>query len=91
MARTSSRATRFDTYESGVPVLVRTGRHGRDAVEWSQPFVSSLHLQRNAQGHTVSLTLADRDFAEFDPRHHEEADGVLNAEDYLLEVLEFRA
>lgn len=87
MANTRN-ADLFRDYSTGVQARVRTGRHGRDAVEWSEPFVAALYLQRDPQGRVSCLALLDRDFAEFDPRHDAESGTVFNTEDYLLEILE---
>jgi hypothetical protein len=78
--------TRFDAFQSGVRAVVRTGRAGRTAVEWSAPRVAALYLQKDLQGRTCVVALQDEDFAEFDPRHCMEDDGSLVAEDYYLEV-----
>lgn len=74
--------------ESGVKAIVRTGRHGRDAIEWSQPFESSLFLMKDRAGRTCLVALKDVDFAEFDPRHEVEGENLLITEDYALEILQ---
>ncbi len=79
--------TSLDAHPDGVRALVRTGRAGRDAVEWSEPFESALHLQRDGTGRTCVLALREADFAEFDPRRSEEAPGLFVTEDYYLELL----
>ncbi len=79
----------LDAFESGVRALVRTGRHGRTAIEWEQPCAATLYLQKDRQGRCCVLALQDRDdFAEFDPRHHSEGEGFFQTEDYALEVLQ---
>lgn len=83
--------TIFDAHESGVLAKVRTGRHGRDEVEWSKPFETSLYLQKTAFGETCVVALQTVEFAEFDPRHCSETDTLLITEDYLLEILELPA
>lgn len=74
--------------ESGVKARVRTGRHGRDAIEWSQPFESALFLMKDLKGRTCLVALQDADFAEFDPRHDVEGENLLITEDYALEILQ---
>lgn len=74
--------------ESGVKAMVRTGRHGRDAIEWSQPFEAALYLQKDRAGKTCVLALKDLDFAEFDPRHDVEGENLLITEDYALEIIQ---
>ncbi len=88
MPRTPSPSpTSLDAHPDGVRALVRTGRAGRDAVEWSEPFESALYLQRDAAGRVCVLALRDANFAEFDPRHSEESPGLFVIEDYYLELL----
>lgn len=77
-----------DTLHTGVKALVRTGRSGASDVQWSDPFVCGLYLQRDAKGQVCLLGLCDVDFAEFDPRHDCETDRLLMTEDYFLEILE---
>ena len=83
-----SNSTRFDQHASGVQALVRTGRAGEHSVNWSTPFWTGLHLERDKNGCTCVLGLQDAEWAEYDPRNCEESDGVFTAEDYYLEIIQ---
>jgi hypothetical protein len=76
-----------DKLETGVRALVRTGRHGRTAIDWSAPFEVELHLQKDRAGRVCVLALKGHDFAEFDPRHDAEGCDLFTTEDYALEIL----
>lgn len=71
----------------GAIATVRTGRHGRDGISWSDPFAAVLLIQRDRKGRIVGLSLRGQSFAEFDPRHHTEGPNLFMAEDYALEIL----
>lgn len=77
----------LNNLEAGVRALVRTGRHGRTAIEWSEPFEVELHLQKDHAGRVCVLALKGHDFAEFDPRHDAEGCDLFTTEDYALEIL----
>jgi hypothetical protein len=78
----------LDEYETSVRARVRTGRHGPNAVQWGEPFVCGLYLQKTSAGQVCGLALQDVDFAEFDPRREAESERVFVTEDYLLEILD---
>jgi hypothetical protein len=77
----------LNNLEAGVRALVRTGRHGRTAIKWSEPFEVELHLQKDLSGRACVLALKGHDFAEFDPRHDGESCDLFTTEDYALEIL----
>jgi len=82
-------ASIFDSHESGARALVRTGRHGRTCIEWSEPFETTLYLQKDRKGEVCVVALENpSDFAEFDPRYNRETETLLTIEDYALEILE---
>ena len=78
----------LDKFDTGVWALVRTGRHGRTAIEWTEPFEVQLFLQKDRAGRVCVLAMQGQDFAEFDPRHDTEEDGLFTTEDYALEILQ---
>ena len=78
----------FDRFQTGVRAKVRTGRHGDQAIRWSDPIEVPLHLQKDSSGACCLVALQGVDFAEFDPRYNHESASLLVTEDYALEVLE---
>ncbi|HBO1619894.1 TPA: hypothetical protein ACNVX4_005938 [Pseudomonas aeruginosa] len=73
--------------KNGITTKVRTGRLGRDGIEWSSPFTATLSVDTDGRGRLCGLSLKGVSFAEFDPRHHEEAENLFVAENYALELL----
>lgn len=69
-----------------VRCIIRTGRAEQDGVTWSEPREANLQLDRTPAGVISGVSLADEDFAEFDPRYHDEGGGQLVAEDHYLEI-----
>lgn len=65
-------AIRLDSLQTGTLARVRTGRQGRDAVQWGDPIVCSLYLQKDGAGRVCVLALEGYNFAEFDPRQDAE-------------------
>jgi hypothetical protein len=79
---------KLNSLENGVKAMVRTGRHGRNAIEWSEPFEAVLYLQKDRAGKNCVVALKDQDFAEFDPRRDVEGENLLISEDYALEIIQ---
>lgn len=80
----------FNALPSGVAVLMRTAKGDTadgSGPNWTEPFEGKLLIEKNAQGRAVAVSIADSDFAEFDPRYSLEDDGELLEEDYHLQVL----
>ncbi|WP_126223676.1 hypothetical protein [Burkholderia ambifaria] len=79
----------FHQLNDGCVVTGRCGRAGRDEVEWESPRQYTLYVQKDPKGRNCTIAIRDRDdFAEFDPRHDQEGDGLLLSEDYYFEVTE---
>jgi hypothetical protein len=78
----------LEMLDSGVRARVRTGFHGTHAIEWSYPFESGLHLQKDKNGRVCLVALKDRDFTEFDPRYDREGPNLFCSEGDVLEILE---
>jgi hypothetical protein len=78
----------LEALESGVRARVRTGFHGTHAIEWSHPFESGLHLQKDKDGRVCLVALKDRDFTEFDPRYDTEELNLFCSEGDVLQILD---
>ncbi len=75
----------IDSLPASCTVTARTGRAGVFDINWQPWAEHQLVVQRDRKGAVCGLTLADAEFAEFDPRSQLEGD-VLVSEDYCLEI-----
>jgi hypothetical protein len=66
-------------------VTGRCGRAGSTEIEWEAPREYELFVMKDRKGLTCLISIRDRDFAEFDPRHND-ADDILMTEDYCFEI-----
>lgn len=73
--------------KNGMSAKVRTGRLGCDGIEWSDPFMATLAVDTDSKGRACGLYLKEKNYAEFDPRYHQESDTLFVAENYALEIL----
>lgn len=85
----------LDDLYDGMPVVVRTGRAGREDVEWGPWRPATLFLVRANKaiksqgvlpGHIALLALKGEDWAEYTQQDWSPHDRLFLCEDYYLEI-----
>lgn len=79
---------RLDELQDHQKVIARTGRGGRNSVEWDDWAEHTLYVQHDRKGTVCVVTLRDMSWAEASPQdlcRHPEGD-ILLVEDYYLQI-----
>jgi len=79
-----------DLLKNGQKIIARLGRAGTICVNWISPKEYTLLVQRNQYGEIVTLGIKETVWAKYNLKDFYEGDNIFLAEDYYVEVLDWR-